>query len=391
MLVQMDGSHHPWLGNHVPPFTLLIAIDDASGAVAGALFCEKEDAHGYFLLIQGLVRYLGIPVAFYTDRHGVFRHTPGSGLPGMPTQFSRAMDEQGIQMIFALSPQAKGRVERVAGTFQDRLVTELRLSGAGSIGEANSVLEQFLPRFNHRFEVPPLYPESAFRPLGPELGLEQILCFKQRRTVARDNTVRFQLHTLQLLPGADAPAMPVRLWRSSKDWTAGSRCGTKGASSLPRRRHPVRCFSETATGVLHLFLSCPPTPTAWGNNGGRASNHWTQEQRMRRIRSMSLTALPPPASPQPPLRASRRSFRRRDGRRFRKPGSRGCRCERSSGNWESTEPPSRNTSTPRVLQRGDPGRVPPRQHLIPWRHKRVTFILDSDTPLAQLPAALDSS
>ena len=124
----------------------------------------------------------------------------------MPTQFSRAMDELGIQMIFALSPQAKGRVERVAEQFQDRLVTELRLLGASSIGEANSVLEQFLPRFNHRFEVPPPYHEPAFRPPDPELCLEQILCFKHRRTVARDNTVRFQLHTLQLLPGAERPS-----------------------------------------------------------------------------------------------------------------------------------------------------------------------------------------
>ena len=95
MLVQVDGSHHPWLGDHVPPFTLLIAVDDATGAVVGALFCEKEDAHSYFLLIQRLVRDLGIPVALYTDRHGVFRHTPGSGLPGTPTQFSRAWTKWG--------------------------------------------------------------------------------------------------------------------------------------------------------------------------------------------------------------------------------------------------------------------------------------------------------
>ena len=111
-----------------------------------------------------------------------------------------------MQMIFALSPQAKGRVERTAGTFQDRLVTELRLASAGSIGEANSALEQFLPRFNQRFQVPPQRPEPAFRPLNPELCLEQILCFKHRRRVARDNTVRFQLHTLQLLPGPERPS-----------------------------------------------------------------------------------------------------------------------------------------------------------------------------------------
>ena len=167
MLVQMDGSHHPWLGDQVPPFTLLIAVDDATGTVVDALFCHQEDAHSYFLLMQALIERCGIPVALYTDRHGVFRHTPGSGLPGMPTQFSRAMAELGIQMIFALSPQGKGRVERAAGTFQDRLVTELRLANAGSILEANRVLKQFLPRFNQRFGVPPQYPEPAFRPLGP--------------------------------------------------------------------------------------------------------------------------------------------------------------------------------------------------------------------------------
>ena len=153
----------------------------------------------------------------------------------MPTQFSRAMEELGIQMIFARSTQAKGRVERTAGTFQDRLVPELRLAGANSILEANRVLEQFLPRFNQRFRVPPQRPEPAFRTLDPELCLEeQVLCFKHRRRVARDNTVRFQLHTLQLLPGPEPPAMPGRLWRYWKDSTASSQCGMKGASSLPR-------------------------------------------------------------------------------------------------------------------------------------------------------------
>ena len=206
MLIQMDGSHHPWLEDQAPPFALLIAVDDATGAVVNALFCEQEDSRNYFVLIQGLVQRCGIPVALYTDRHAVFRHTPGSGLPGMPTQFSRAMDELGIQIIFAQSPQAKGRVERAAGTFQDRLVTELRLAGASGIGEANRVLEQFLPRFNRRFGVPPPCSEPAFRPLDPESCLEQVLCFKHRRKVARDNTVRFQLCTLQLLPAPERPS-----------------------------------------------------------------------------------------------------------------------------------------------------------------------------------------
>ena len=206
MLIQMDGSHHPWLGNRRSPFALLLAVDDATGTVVDVLFSEREDAHGYFVLMRGLVQHLGVPVALYTDRHGVFKHTPGSGLDGASTQFSRAMDELGVQMIFARSPQAKGRVERTAGTFQDRLITELRLAGASSIGAANTVLQQFLPRFNRRFQVPPQYPEPAFRPLDPELCLDQILCFKHRRRVAKDNTVRFQLHTLQLLPGPERPS-----------------------------------------------------------------------------------------------------------------------------------------------------------------------------------------
>ena len=206
MLIQMDGSHHPWLGDLAPPFTLLIAVDDATGTALSAWFCEQEDSHNYFLLIRALVERRGVPVALYTDRHGVFKHTPGAGLPAGPTQFSRAMDELGVQMIFAQSPQAKGRVERTAGTFQDRLVAELRLAGATTLEQAQAVLDEFVPRFNRRFGVLPQCSEPAFRPLDPESCLEQILCFKHRRKVDKDNTVRFQLRTLQLLPALERPS-----------------------------------------------------------------------------------------------------------------------------------------------------------------------------------------
>ena len=194
------------MGQFNPGVFAHFLIGDNTGAVAGALFCEKEEAYTYFLMIQDLVQSVGIPAALYVDRHGVFRHTPGSGLPGTATQFSRAMDELGIQMIFALSPQAKGRVERTAGTFQNRLVTELRLAGVSSIGDANGVLEQFLPRYNRRFRVPPKCSESAYRTLETGLRLEKVLCFKRRRKVAKDNTMRFQMHTLQLLPEPERPS-----------------------------------------------------------------------------------------------------------------------------------------------------------------------------------------
>ena len=116
--------------------------------------------------------------------HGLRGHRPANAIP----DFGRAMDELGVHLIFALSPQAKGRVERTAGTFQDWLITELRLARTTTMEEAQAVLKQFLPRCNRRFGVPSRCPESAFRPLEPGLRLAQSLCFKHRRRVARDNS-----------------------------------------------------------------------------------------------------------------------------------------------------------------------------------------------------------
>ena len=158
--------------------------------------------------MEGLIRHWGIPLALHSDRHGVFkfsghpRHVPQ---PTESTHFTRAMQELGIRQVFARSPQAKARVERVAGTFQDRLVTELRLAGAVTIQEANEVLREFLPRFNARFGISPEQPEAAYRPVGPGVNIADILCFKHTRRVARDNTVKYQWRTLQLLPGEDRP------------------------------------------------------------------------------------------------------------------------------------------------------------------------------------------
>ena len=205
MLIQIDGSYHRWLGEDGPQFTLLLAVDDATGIVVNALFCELESTRSYFLLMRGLIERSGIPIALYTDRHSVFKHVPGSGLPSAPTQFSRAMDEFGIQMIYALSPQARGRVERAAGTFQDRLVTELRLAGATTIEDAGVALRDFLPHFNERFGVSAPESEVAYRTVDGGTCLDRMLCFRHSRKVAKDNTVRYRRSTLQLLPGMERP------------------------------------------------------------------------------------------------------------------------------------------------------------------------------------------
>jgi len=211
MLLQVDGSRHDWLEGRGPYLTLVGAVDDATGTVPYALFREQEDTQGYFLLLEETIRRKGIPLALYSDRHGIFQRSPKEAesleeqLCGerQPTQFGRALRELGIQSIFALSPQAKGRIERLWGTFQDRLVSELRLAGASTVEEANRVLWEFLPRFNAHFGVPAAQPGSAYRQPAEEACLDRVLCFKYQRTVARDNTIRFGGHTFQLLPGLD--------------------------------------------------------------------------------------------------------------------------------------------------------------------------------------------
>jgi transposase len=148
MLLQLDASRHRWLGEDGPWLSLLAAIDDATGKVVGALFRQQEDAQGYFLLLQAIVKNYGRPLAVYHDAHGIFTrndHQPlnlREQLAGTkePTQFGRLLAELGIASITAHSPQAKGRVERLFGTFQERLVVELCLAGAKSAEEANRVL-----------------------------------------------------------------------------------------------------------------------------------------------------------------------------------------------------------------------------------------------------------
>jgi transposase len=174
MLVQIDGSQHAWLGDRGDFLTLLAAIDDATGKLVAAVFRQEEDAAGYFLLVQQLVRQHGRPLAFYHDRHGIFRQTSKATeadtlqeqLVGKqdPTQFGRLLEELEITSIAARSPQAKGRVERLFGTLQDRLVVELRLAGASTLQQANQVLADYLPRFNAQFAVPAAREGSAYRP-----------------------------------------------------------------------------------------------------------------------------------------------------------------------------------------------------------------------------------
>ena len=196
MLLQVDGSHHAWLEVRGPRFTLLLAVDDTTGDVPYALFRPAEHARGYLSLMKQVARRRALPLVLYSNRHGVF--LAQSGRPVRPRDAGTG-DHPDLRPLAA----AKGRVERLAGNFQDRLATELRHVAAATITEAQSVLERFLPRFNTRFRVQVAQPHSAYRPLDPALDPDAVLAFRHPRAVARHNTVEYRWRTPQLLPGPE--------------------------------------------------------------------------------------------------------------------------------------------------------------------------------------------
>ncbi len=205
-LVQLDASPFAWLEARGPAMSLHGAIDDATGTVLALHFRPTEDLHGYTTLLRALATDYGLPLALYGDRLNVFlrndRHwTLAEQLRGAqdPTHFGRMLQSLGIGFIPAGSPQAKGRIERLWQTLQDRLVSELRLQGLATLEAANAVLPAFRADHNRRFARPPARPRPAWRPPPRELPL--LLGCRYSRRVAADNTVRLGLRGLQLPPG----------------------------------------------------------------------------------------------------------------------------------------------------------------------------------------------
>ncbi len=202
MLIQVDGSRHDWLEGRGQHLTLLGAVDDATNKVCSAHFqSEHEDSAGYLRMFRNLIESTGIPLALYRDQHGTLQRndknwTLEEELAGkqFPTQVGRALEELGIEVIVARSPQAKGRIERTWRTFQDRLTSELRLADARTLAQSSAVLVRFLAEYNERFEKPATRSASVWRRLDSRLDLNYIFSLRYERTVSKD-------HVITAIPG----------------------------------------------------------------------------------------------------------------------------------------------------------------------------------------------
>lgn len=250
-LLQLDGSRHDWLEGRGPWLTLIGAIDDATGRVVGALFRDQEDAAGYFEVLRVCIDACGLPGAIYRDGHPAFaptnpRRTDRADEDSALSQVGRALVELDIASILAGSPQAKGRIERLWGTFQDRLVVELRLAGIGDRDGANAFLAGFVERHNTRFTVAAADPHRAWRAVPAEIDLERVLVFKYRRKVAKDHTIRLGGRILQLPRRATGAAnyagkvveVHERLDGSILAWDGSHRLAAVAAPADPAQLRP---------------------------------------------------------------------------------------------------------------------------------------------------------
>jgi transposase len=250
MMLQVDGSPHDWLEGRGPALCLIGAIDDASNKVPTAFFEQAESSWAYFRLFREIFTKHGVAQSIYADRHSVFWTDREPTLQEQllnkrpTTEVGRGLEELGVRLILAGSPQAKGRIERLWGTFQDRLVSELRLAGARTKAQAQAVLERYLPEHNRKFSKPATDAIPAWRKMSSE-QIEQALCFKQQRTVAKDNTVTFEGTVFQI------PKISPR--RSYADKRIDVHVLLDGAVEFFYQKQKIAAFDSKTTHAAGLY------------------------------------------------------------------------------------------------------------------------------------------
>ena len=208
-LIQIDGSPHDWFEGRAEACALLVFIDDATGRLVQLRFVDSESFFSYCEAAEGYFRQYGKPVAFYSDKHSIFRvNLPSVGTGEALTQFGRAMQELDIQIICANTPQAKGRVERVIQTLQDRLPKEMRLRGIHSHSAGNAYLPEFIQDFNARFGEEPRSEMDLHRPLIAKDNLTRILTWQETRFLSKNLTLQFDKVVYQIQ--TDRPTYALR-------------------------------------------------------------------------------------------------------------------------------------------------------------------------------------
>jgi hypothetical protein len=202
-LVQIDGSEHWWFEDRGPQCTLLVYIDDATSRLMHLKFVEPESTFDYFQATREYLEAHGKPVAFYSDKHGVFRvNSAGAVQSDGMTQFGRSLHALNIDILCANTPQAKGRVERANKTLQDRLVKELRLQEISTIAAGNELLPGFLADYNTRFGKEPHNPKNLHRPLSAGDDLTDVFAWREERTVSNSLTLQYDKVVFLLEPNA---------------------------------------------------------------------------------------------------------------------------------------------------------------------------------------------
>jgi len=250
-LVFIDGSPHRWFGPEQPPSTLILATDDATGTPLYGQFEPQETLNGCFAVFYHVGKRYGLPEALYLDRAGQFTTTRHGGThvfqrDDQPTHFEIAMRTLAVQLIFADSPQARGRGERINQSFQDRLVAELDHHHITDPAPATGYLNQvFIPKYARRFGVQPREANSAFRPIPAGLDLRTVLCAKTTREIANDNTIRYQGQVYQLKPNTRTVCVAgskvsVQEWFDGSIHVRHERAGTIAVTPVLDRHRPQR-------------------------------------------------------------------------------------------------------------------------------------------------------
>jgi len=266
-MIQVDGSHHDWFEGRGTSCVLMGYIDDATGKVSGR-FYEYE---GTIPAMDSFMRYIrkyGIPISLYLDKHTTYKST---GRPSIEdelkgtepvSEFGRAMGELGVQLIHAHSPQAKGRVERLFHTLQDRLVKEMRLRGISSIAEANEFLKEYLPVYNRRFAKKATQAENLHRPIPKGLNLHRVLCIKTARTLRNDFTIAHDLKLYQIEEVVKTKKLMVEEYPdgSMAMWCRGQKVKFRQIAIRPER--PQKSQKQSVIPTRKTAIA-PPKDHPW--------------------------------------------------------------------------------------------------------------------------------